>query len=54
MFLCRLYSEMNEEKMPVKQITNWTIFWRNSNSDYDDNRTFNAFPLNLTSIRKSP
>jgi len=36
--------------------TNYKLgcIWRNSNSDYNIYRAFNAFPLNLTSIPKSP
>jgi len=36
--------------------TNYKLdcIWRNSNSDCDIFRVFNAFPLNLTSTRESP
>jgi len=48
--LCAFIND-NEEKNVSK--TNYKLdrIWRNSNSDYDIYRVFNAFPLNLTSIR---
>ena len=51
--LC-VFSHDNEEKNASK--TNYKLdkIWRNSNSDYDIYCMFNAFPLNLISIRKSP
>jgi len=53
--LCVFINDNTKKKCHNK--TNYTLdcIWRNSNSDYDIYRPFNnAFPLNLTSIRKSP
>jgi len=41
--------------MPVKQITNWTVFGEIQTGNIDIIAyVFNAFPLNLTSVQTSP
>jgi len=44
------------KKMSVKQITNWTAFGKiqTATTSYNIHHMFNTFPLNLTSIQKSP